>query len=283
MRIVELLENAARRVHLHAIRMHLETPDVQATVPMLRGVWGAKLKTLAPVLYEAVFEATSTSVSLPRYIFRPASPAVLPRPAVEWLLINVAFHDLPVLVRAWDDALATGLGKKRVPAQTLYRLPLGPGGEVDPSAHDGFTLDRAAWPLPPDVPCRLCFVSPLRIYRQKRLIRQPTLHDLAVAALRRLEQFLPEERAAALHERREDFLAMCDDIPVARWRGDKQDFVRWSSRQQMEVVQEGVIGDLVLPEGPGSLAPLLAIGQWLHLGKGTVMGLGQFVVEPCYR
>lgn len=37
----------------------------------------------------------------------------------------------------------------------------------------------------------------------------------------------------------------------------------------------GVAGALDLPAGPGPLAPLLAAACWLHLGKGTIMGLGQ--------
>lgn len=34
-------------------------------------------------------------------------------------------------------------------------------------------------------------------------------------------------------------------------------------------------GELHLPAGPGPLWPLLAAALWLHLGKGTIVGLGQ--------
>jgi hypothetical protein len=43
---------------------------------------------------------------------------------------------------------------------------------------------------------------------------------------------------------------------------------------------QGVSGSLDLPEGLGPLALLLAAAQWLHLGKGTVMGLGQLRIIP---
>ncbi|MEW6744994.1 MAG: CRISPR system precrRNA processing endoribonuclease RAMP protein Cas6 [Planctomycetota bacterium] len=43
----------------------------------------------------------------------------------------------------------------------------------------------------------------------------------------------------------------------------------------------GVCGMLELPDGPGELWPLLLAAQWLHVGKGTVMGLGRLDVEPC--
>jgi hypothetical protein len=43
---------------------------------------------------------------------------------------------------------------------------------------------------------------------------------------------------------------------------------------------QGVVGTLDLPDGPGPLSPLIAAAQWLHLGKGTVMGLGQLRIIP---
>ena len=50
-------------------------------------------------------------------------------------------------------------------------------------------------------------------------------------------------------------------------------------RQESELDLHGVAGSLELPRGPGELWPLLAAAQWLHLGKGTIMGLGQLIVE----
>jgi hypothetical protein len=54
---------------------------------------------------------------------------------------------------------------------------------------------------------------------------------------------------------------------------------RWSAAQQAEVELHGVTGVMDLPEGPGELWPLLAAAGWLHLGKGTVFGLGRLEVQ----
>jgi hypothetical protein len=43
---------------------------------------------------------------------------------------------------------------------------------------------------------------------------------------------------------------------------------------------QGVVGTMDLPDGPGPQSPLIAAAQWLHLGKGTVMGLGQLRIIP---
>jgi hypothetical protein len=95
-----------------------------------------------------------------------------------------------------------------------------------------------------------------------------------LAALRRLHCLAPEATAEAR--------ALCDvwlDLarwtPATPWQGGPLDLVRYSGRQRAEAELRGVAGHLRLPEGPGPLADLLAAAAWLHLGKGTVMGLGR--------
>ena len=51
--------------------------------------------------------------------------------------------------------------------------------------------------------------------------------------------------------------------------------VRWSAAQRKEIELYGIVGDMVLPNGPGELWLLLSALQWSHLGKGTVFGMGQ--------
>jgi hypothetical protein len=68
--------------------------------------------------------------------------------------------------------------------------------------------------------------------------------------------------------------------PADAWQGRRLDLLRWSARQQAEIDLYGVTGVLDLPEGPGVLWPLLAAACWLHLGKGTTLGLGELQVLP---
>lgn len=39
----------------------------------------------------------------------------------------------------------------------------------------------------------------------------------------------------------------------------------------------GWAGETIVPQGPGPLADLLLAADWLHVGKGTVQGMGM----PC--
>ena len=64
-----------------------------------------------------------------------------------------------------------------------------------------------------------------------------------------------------------------------RWH--EQD--RFSTRQRQRIEIGGVLGRVVFEaaeaEAWGPYLPLLAAGEWVHVGKGTVMGLGKYRVE----
>jgi|GEM_PF-743901 len=312
-------------------RMLLETPGVQATVPMLRGVWGAALHDLDPVAYAAVFapndQASGSGNPDPPpwppphragpalaqaqancpasqgspppaqggtmaagYVLRPAPADPTFAPAVEWILLGHALQYDFTLCRAWDVASGMGLGPQRRRFHIRRILALGPDGRpADQMAP--WPLSAVRWgplspsqsnpprELTPHQPCRLWFPAPLRLMRRGGLIERPTLADLVVAACRRVQSYLPPQRRAAWDELTQQALALARATPNGPWRGQRLDLHRYSGRQRAQVELRGVSGCLDLPRGPGPLWPLLAAACWLHLGKGTVMGLGQLHVE----
>lgn len=273
----DLLHHAASRIHVHALRMHLDTPGVEATVPMLRGVWGAALRERNSRVYERVFDAGKARGMSPLYVMRPALPETLPRPAVETLLFNVDDVEFRETIWAWDAALEKGLGKVRNASRTIWRVPLGPDAEPSMDAWAGFRLSAATWPWPADEPCRLRVPWPLRILKKKELIERPTLHDIAIAAYRRLQLYSEPNVATRLNDQQNHVLAMCDGIEIGLGQWQPVDFVRWSARAEAGIEQTGVVGHLDLPGGPGPLADLLAYGLWLHAGKSPIMGMGQYL------
>ena len=139
----------------------------------------------------------------------------------------------------------------------------------------------AAWPWPDDpetTPCRLLFPTPLSLLRQGKLIQAPTLKDLVVRAGWRIESLLPARHRDAWCERRGAAIEIASRIPARPWQGYRLDLQRYSARQGREFQVHGVCGCLDLPEGPGPLWPLLAALQWIHVGKSTIVGLGQLQV-----
>jgi hypothetical protein len=118
----------------------------------------------------------------------------------------------------------------------------------------------------------------LRLLRNGHLIEGPTLADVVVAAHRRVGAWLPAGQQDGWRALRATLLEQARRLPSA-WQGARLDLRRYSGRQEAEVELRGVRGVLELPAGVGALAPLLAAAAWLHVGKGTVFGLGQLQVE----
>jgi len=276
-------ETVPAREFLAAIRVRprrllLDTGSVRADVPLLRGVWGAALHALDRDAYDTVF-APQGSGAVPTYVLRPAPPDPRTAPAIDWLLFgHTGQHDRS-LCRAWDFAGGRGLGPEREPFLVREMLELGPDGRLA-SVPGPWSLDRCVWPFAADVPCQLHFEAPLRLMRQGRLIEQPTLADLVIAAGRRVAAWLPAALQDGWDAVQSELLAAARAQPSGPWCGQRLDLHRYSARQRAEIDLRGVCGVLPLPEGPGPLAPMLAAAHWLHLGKGTVFGLGQFHLIP---
>ena len=100
-----------------------------------------------------------------------------------------------------------------------------------------------------------------------------------MSCARRIVPFLAQKALEDLESVHEEILQTARSTPVIGWRGKRQDLYRYSGRQKTELEFRGVTGHLDLPKGPGSLFPLLAAAQWLHLGKATTVGLGKLTIE----
>lgn len=269
-------------------RLSLSTPGVRATAPMIRGVWGAALHNLDRSAYNAVFarEEKERGDTNPSYIVRPAPPDPKDSPALEWILIGEAIGYDETLLEAWRAAAMMGLGKKRQPFSLRKIRRIEPDGALGGSDGGGWPLGKARWPLkgdPASTPCRLVFPAPLRILRRGRLIGRPSLKDIVVAAARRVERSLPHSLGAVFREFRPLLLELAGNIPKDEWRGARLDLVRYSASQDKELVLQGVSGYLDLPSGPGELWPVLLAAQWIHAGKGSIVGMGQLVIESPSR
>jgi CRISPR/Cas system endoribonuclease Cas6 (RAMP superfamily) len=60
-----------------------------------------------------------------------------------------------------------------------------------------------------------------------------------------------------------------------RWH----EWSRYSSRQQTKVQMGGLMGSFALPvDALADFWPWLWLGQWVQVGKGTVMGMGEYVL-----
>jgi hypothetical protein len=112
------------------------------------------------------------------------------------------------------------------------------------------------------------------------LIGSPTLRNFVVAGLRRAVVLAEEGMdRGLLFELQAELLRQADPLCGARWRGEMVELTRYPARQRKDIAFPGTVGPLALPRGPGDVWPLLAASYWMHVGKGTTLGLGQVDVE----
>jgi len=179
--------------------------------------------------------------------------------------------------------IGRGLGRERergrarlVEARAVWR-----GDAPDTPAFDaakGFRAVAPAVPALPPCPARLRVIiaTPLRLQHQGRLLgpRDFAPGPLVSNLVRRVSML--STFFAADHET--DFRALKHlwDGLLARDRMlAPADLTRWSGHSKQELAMGGIIGSFVLDmRGREPLFPYLWLGQWVHAGKGAVMGLG---------
>ncbi len=270
--------------------LHVETPGVAATAPMMRGVWGLALRELDRRVYDIVFEGRRADAdTVPLYVLRP-SPAVEGRAGagIDVILFGEAIGHAGILWRAWDRASGLGLGGQRRPFRIVGAAALRPtrpgaapadGGAPSPPDAPVSLADLAAASDAATAPASLQTMSPLRLLRGGRLVTRPDPPALARAALNRMKALWPQH-AQRIDDAEAGIAALAARLPAGPWQGGRAVVSRYSGRQKREVHLLGIDGTLSLPRGCQGLAPLFAAIDWMHIGRGTVFGMGRLTCRP---
>lgn len=266
------MEALAASLRLQVWRLETNLPWRLVELSRLRGLWGMALHALDLDVYRRVFEGTGDDGTRhPLYVLRPAPDWHGGAATLECLFFGAALEREACLLQAWEAAAERGYGKSR-DAFTLVIKASDAG-----LAHSPASLYAAR-----NTPWRLDYISPVRLLRQGKLIAEPALRDVALAALRRLYILRGEETISAdpWPEMSEKLLQACDRIPVTYDPAGRGAVERYSARQKREVNMRCVSGGMTFPEGPGPLLPLLHTAQWMHIGKGATIGMGQLRLRP---
>ena len=202
------------------------------------------------------------------------------------VLVGPALAQLPLVLMAWRQALARGLGPQQGTAR-LQRVFV--QGDGEPVLADAVAAGRVRphaqmlqLPPPESAPASitLAFETPLRMQRNGRalVIAELTPHGLLMALLRRVATLVELQLGGTLDV---DFAAL--NARAASIRGEHQfewrDWTRHSSRQQQHMVLGGAVGRWALHGDLAPFWPLLYLGQWLHVGKNASFGLGRYRIE----
>jgi len=234
-------------------------------------------------LLEAKTDAPKPYILSPQ----PISGADSTRVELDLTLFGSAIAQAPVVLASLVAAAAAGLGSGRTVLRfgRVERIDsYGRAGAWAPDAPTSVMPDEGYAPPPVPRAANIVLLSPLRLRIGGRDLHPGALtFPVFLKAILRRHSMLTEcfgdavdaLPAAAVRElvRAAQGIAMTE--ARLRWR----DQWRWSSRQHRRMPTGGILGSFSLQGDLAPVWPWLWQGQWLHAGKGAVMGLGRFRVE----
>ena len=202
------------------------------------------------------------------------------------ILIGRARDYLPYFVLVMEELAARGLGRER--GKCLLQQVSDSRGAVI-YQHEACELLPAAGATGADLinragcPLRqftIEFLTPLRLVRERKIVRKISFQDLYRSLLRRLA-ILQRFHCALTPEI--DFRSLIDQAAAietvadeTRWQASR----RYSTRQKANMSTSGLIGRIKFSGNLKPFWPVLVLGTYVNAGKNTSFGLGRYrIVE----
>ena len=142
-----------------------------------------------------------------------------------------------------------------------------------------FGVDDLPEPPPAGVPITLTFLTPTRLVHNGTNATPAEFHVFFRNVLRRVNLLNHFHCAGELWDDALDLIAEAGRITAATARLRWLEWDRYSARQGQRVPMGGFIGRVSYAGNLCRLWPWLALGQWVHVGKGATLGLGEHRVE----
>jgi hypothetical protein len=205
-------------------------------------------------------------------------------------LLGAAIGHLPYLTHALRQVGEHGIGKGdgRCALETVQQESVPGNGEWQEIYTPGGSLQAlpGSVPLIPPLPqgLRVVLQTPFRLLQEGTPIRSGRFSfQLFINTLMRRISLLHAYHAGV--ELEADFKALSQraaGIPLLEAELHWHEWSRYSNRQQNKVQMGGLVGSFGLPvDGLEDFWPWLWLGQWVHAGKGAVMGMGGYALD-CY-
>lgn len=201
-----------------------------------------------------------------------------------FVLCGRPMDQLPLVIYAWQRALAHGIGRGEGTARLeQVWLETGSGDQCVFEAACGQLLPHdqsiATFTVESSEPSEinLIFSTPLRIQHEGVPLRPEAIscRDLLVALARRISLISEFHLGQKLDIDFQAVAGLATNVQSSK-RLEWRDWTRYSSRQKQEMVLGGCIGTWKLAGHISTLLPLLHLGQWLHAGKNASFGLGRY-------
>lgn len=208
-------------------------------------------------------------------------------------LVGRAINYLPYFIAVFQELGRIGLGR----SQGRYRLLAVEAAssysrQVEPvylakdevirmvdAATSGQTIAAHAAVLP-SRRLTLHFLTPARLKHQGQWTHEgPSFHILIKSLLGRISSLSYFHCGQPLEV---DFRGLIDraaGVKMAQCETHWEDWARVSGRQHQRIEMGGLVGRVTYEGDLTEYLPLLALGELVHVGKGTVFGNGQYSIE----
>lgn len=262
----------------------------------LRGAFGHALKNICcltasihkgqcrcqPIeacLYRRIFDPAKQRLSLQDRVQDIAPPFVIEAHSLPMdienhheyhfymTLIGDFAHSQQAMIQlAWQRALAVGIGTQLSQGKAQLELL-------------SFELcDRPSIQPNNSTRVKLQFITHARLQHHGQILNADCFSPVLLcrAVMRRYLSLLEAYSVHSLCD--QEIKQLFDDVLLVKGEHhfDWVKWSRWSNRQKKSMAMDGLLGEVTLTQLSEPLADLIYLGQWLHVGKGSVFGLGQY-------
>lgn len=241
-----------------------------------------KCQPVASCLYRRIFDPAKQKLNLQDRLQDVAPPFVIEAHSLPTeilagqeahfymtLLGDFAHSQQSMIQLAWQRALAVGLGRYQNKGQAqsqLLSFELSDRPQLNWHAHSQLKVQ---------------FLSHARIQHHGEILTIKNFDPMIFcrSVVRRyltLSEAYSEQQLSTAYVK-----SLFDDVQNVQgeYRVDHVRWSRWSNRQKQKMQMDGLLGEIKLNHVSAQLADILYLGQWLHVGKGSVFGLGQYVLQ----
>lgn len=206
-----------------------------------------------------------------------------------FLLFGKAVGKMSYALLAWSKTGNMGFTKERTQARPIRVEQICADGSIrllydfENDETETFEAQTCA-DLPPQVETntvKIKLMTPLRIHRDGHPVRPENLtaRDFLITLIRRTQNMAKHHIAEFPPVNFDDLRAAIDSAQMTDANLHWFDWARYSSRQKKRIALGGVMGTFALRGDLTKLTPYLKLGEWLHLGKSAVLGMGKYRIE----
>ncbi|TDX59025.1 CRISPR system precrRNA processing endoribonuclease RAMP protein Cas6 [Orenia marismortui] len=125
---------------------------------------------------------------------------------------------------------------------------------------------------------RLKLITPMLLKHKREYINKIEFYPLMKNLFRRISELSYFYGKEKLDIRFSEYLEKAKKIQLVKDHTKWENWQRYSNKQKQRIKMYGVIGELEYQGGLAEFLPYLILGQYTHIGKNTVFGLGNYKI-----